>query len=273
MLQMLSLLLLPAIAAASSSAPSSWVFATDGSVGVQVTSDGAVQVSIAPTAAGSTGRSNYSLGTANGRSLQTALLPSSPLGPSTCTASGAGVVTSTSAGISLVQAWACTSPHPENGTTINLTTTVTDMYSAGPEAVDITTTIHVDRADVPFTAGLGMALTPSGVSAFWTPWAKGCVQNAGSRPGMCFAPNEHWSEPFTPEPLSESTLASYRYGAPSAGDNDTFALPIVTLLDPTKDAGLSLALSPEDPQLELHLRVQHGGSAFVRDLHRLGGGR
>jgi len=266
------LLLLPAIAAASC-APSSWIFATDNSVGVQITSDGAVQVSIAPTVAGSSERSNYSLGTANGRSLQTALLPSSPLGPSTCTTSGAGVVTSTTAGISLAQAWACTAPHPENGTMINLTTTVTDLYSAGSEAVDITTTIHVDRADVPFTAGLGMALTPSGVSAFWTPWAKGCVQNAGSRPGMCFAPSEHWSEPFTPEPLDNHTLASYRYGAPSAGDNDTFALPIVTLLDPTKDAGLSLALSPEDPQLELHLRVQHGGSAFVRDLHRLGGGR
>ena len=70
-----------------------------------------------------------------------------------------------------------TAPHPENGAMIDMATTVTDMYSAGPEAVDITTTIHVDRADVPFTAGLGMALTPSGVSAFWTPWAKGCVQN------------------------------------------------------------------------------------------------
>lgn len=46
--------------------------------------------------------------------------------------------------------WACTAPHSENGTMIDLATIVTDMYSAGPEAVDITTTIHVDRVDVPF---------------------------------------------------------------------------------------------------------------------------
>ena len=53
----------------------------------------------------------------------------------------------------------------------------------------------------------------------------------------------------------QATRASYRYGDPDNG-NDTFALPLVTLLDAHADAALSLVLSPEDPQLELHLGVQ-----------------
>ena len=172
-----------------------------------------------------------------------------------------------------MQSWSCSAPHPKNNTMVNLAVTVIDVYSGAAEAVDITTTIRVDRTDVPFTAGLAMGLSPNGMSQFWTSWAKDCVQNAGGRHGMCFAPNKPWSEPFTPEPLNQTTTSSYRYGLPGAGDNDTFALPIVTLLDKSQDAALSLAFSPEDPQLELHLRVQDGGTTLVRDLHRLGQGR
>ena len=146
--------------------------------------------------------------------------------------------------------------------------------TAASEAVDITTTIHVDRADVPFTAGIGMALAPVGATQYWTPWAKGCVQNNGRSHGMCFAPNKPWSEPFSAEPLNGgATVASYRYGGPGAQSNDTFSLPIVSLLDAGKDAALSLALSPEDTQLELNLNIENNSASFVRDLHRLGQGR
>ena len=238
------LVVCPVAAADSSATPSSWVFAIDGSVGVQVTPSGAVSASVMPLVGSA--RANYSLGTSNGRSLQTALLPSSPLGPSACKVSGDGVTAAAAGGsVSLAQAWACTAPHPLTQAMVSLAVTVTDVYSPGLEAVDITTTIHVDRTDVPFTAGIGMALTPAGVSQFWTTWAKGCVQNNGRGHGMCFAPDKPWSQPFSSEPLSEATIASYRYGTGGADSNDTFALPIVTLLDGTKDAALSLALSPE----------------------------
>ena len=254
------LLLLPAAAAShsySSALPPSWVFAADGSIGVQVTADGGVQVSVAPTAPSSV-RSNYSLGNGNSRSLQTALLPSSPLGPSTCKASGNGVVTVAGKdGISLAQAWVCTTPHPETKALVALVVTVDDVYSAGAEAVDITTTIRVDRTDVPFTAGLGMALTPqhisnTGLDQFWTTWAKGCVQNSGRSNGMCFATGP-WSEPFSPEPLSETAMASYRYGG--GGSNDTFALPIVTLLDKSKETNPDTNPDPHTLTLTLTLVV------------------
>jgi hypothetical protein len=274
---MLGLLLLAATSALPTPSapppPSPWVFALDGSVGAQITSTGVSVASVATGPDGGGARANYTLGgAADGGRLQTTLLPSSPLGPSTCTPSGGGAVVAAANGsISLAQLWACTAPHPASNAMVDLVVTVMDVFSPADEAIDITTTINVDRADVPFTAGLGLALAPAGATQFWTPWAKGCVQNNGRSHGMCFAPNKPWSEPFSAAPLSTATVASYRYGG--GGTNDTFSLPIVSLLDATKDAALSLALSPEDTQLELNLQVQNGGASFVRDLHRLGQGR
>lgn len=261
-----------ATAAAAHPAPPSapWVSATDGSISVQIMSTGAVSASVAT----SRGGANYSLSVTDGQRLQTMLLPSSPLGPSTCARSdGAVVAAVTNGSVSLTQPWACTAPHPVTKALVSLVVMVEDMFSPAAEAVDITTTIRVDRVDVPFTMGLGMALKPANATQFWTPWAKGCVQNSGRSHGMCFAPNRPWSEPFSAEPLSEATVGSYRYGGPGAQSNDTFSLPIVTLLDAPKDAALSLVLSPEDAELELNLHVRKGGAAFVRDLHRLGQGR
>ena len=89
----------------------------------------------------------------------------------------------------------------------------------------------------------------------WLPWGRGCVQNNGKQSGMCFAGNRPWAAALAPEPLANFAQwpATYRYGAMpvhrGAGANDTFALPIVTLIDTEHDTGVSLVLSPEVPCL------------------------
>ena len=127
---MLGLVLATGTAPAAPSAP--WVFAADGSVGVQVTSAGAAAASVATGLVDSGGRANYSLGGATDRPLHTTLLPSSPLGPSTCSPNGNGTLTeSTNGSVSLAQPWACTAPHPATKAMVSLAVTVTDTYSPG----------------------------------------------------------------------------------------------------------------------------------------------
>ena len=90
---------------------------------------------------------------------------------------------------------------------------------------------------------------------------------------MCLAGATAWSSALSPEPLP-STAATYRYGANLGGDEaDMFSVPIATVLPAGAGAGFSLALSPEDPVLELTLAVGASGLRFGRELLRLGSGR
>ena len=90
---------------------------------------------------------------------------------------------------------------------------------------------------------------------------------------MCLAGATAWSSALSPEPLP-STAATYRYGANLGGDEaDMFSVPVATVLPAGAGAGFSLALSPEDPVLELTLAVGASGLRFGRELLRLGSGR
>jgi len=88
---------------------------------------------------------------------------------------------------------------------------------------------------------------------------------------MCFGTGA-WRNGLYPEPL-QGEKAFYRYGTQGRGSNDTFSVPIVSVLDHSADAGISLALSPEDPLLEVYINTSSSGVVFQRELLRLGQGR
>jgi hypothetical protein len=91
---------------------------------------------------------------------------------------------------------------------------------------------------------------------FWTAWGDPLPQFTG------------WNDPLRAQPFKDRTLA---YGnEASAKDRDTFVIPLVCLLDPKQDVGLSVALSPEELYLDTYLATTSQGElTFSRRHHRL----
>lgn len=195
--------------------------------------------------------------------------------PTTCTESGDGIVKTISIGktVEIWQRWDCA---------LNSSTTVTvqvvDRFASSSRSVKVDTTITPVDQSVPFTTRLSTALNfesnpeRTAPSAFWIPFGKGCVQNAGAKHGMCLAGSAPWTSALAPEPLRPR---KYRYGAVGelyAVDkaDDTFSVPVATVLDNVTDSGISLALSPEDPMLEVVLAISPTGLRFDRHLLRIG---
>jgi hypothetical protein len=100
---------------------------------------------------------------------------------------------------------------------------------------------------------------------FWTAW---------SGP----EPSGGWSDPLRAMPLKD---AAFDYGAPTFRsdnprlgwcpfDGNLICLPLVSVLEPETDTGLSLVLSPEDTSRELTLRTTSSGRlTFTRTCHRI----
>jgi hypothetical protein len=163
------------------------------------------------------------------------------------------------------------------------TVLVTDTYAPSPTSVSWATVYTVVEATSPalpaFTVPLGASLrTSTDGSApplsLWTTWTRGCVDNG---PGMCFGEGA-WQEPFTPLPLDATSTALFRLGNRDFGEiyapfgtqfEDSITVPLVTLLRPGDDFGATLLLSPQEPLLELLLRVAGGRVDLVRMLRRL----
>lgn len=98
---------------------------------------------------------------------------------------------------------------------------------------------------------------------FWTAW--------GSPDTDARVP---WTDPLVPTSLPTRT---WHYGNVAQGvptGTDYVALPLLTLLAPDSDTGLSLVLSPDDVLLNLDFGVTANGQLSVtRRHHRLGGGQ
>ena len=179
------------------------------------------------------------------------------------------------------------------------TVLVTDVYAPAESSVTWTSSFEVTAAAgaaLPaFTVPLGASLRPvSGADplALWTTWTRGCVDNGadgsvdgrarpapGARaPGMCFGSGP-WQEPFSPIALPAAPAALFRLGSRDFGAvfsqfgdhvDDSFTVPLVTLLRAADDFGLTLLLSAEEPLLELLLRADGNVVDFARLLRRLG---
>jgi hypothetical protein len=83
-----------------------------------------------------------------------------------------------------------------------------------------------------------------------------------------------WSDPLVPVGFLSR---SWHYGNVTQNcpvGSDYIALPLLTVMDPVSDTGLSLVLSPADVLLDVTLSVSAAGQyQFARSHHRLGGGR
>ncbi len=93
--------------------------------------------------------------------------------------------------------------------------------------------------------------------------------------------HDTWRDPLIPQPFATRRLW---YGAaPWNGEERIggaynlaarFSVPLLSLLEPASDLGLSLVLSPEDTLREVALDTHRDGRfAFTRGAHRLGEGR
>jgi hypothetical protein len=103
---------------------------------------------------------------------------------------------------------------------------------------------------------------------FWTAWSDPEQQEKG------------WRDPLVSMPVKDLTLwygaPPFRYTEPLLGfmpfRGDLFSVPLVTFLEPEKDTGLSIVLSPRDTLLDLTLDTTASGDlTFSRLFHRLGG--
>ena len=179
--------------------------------------------------------------------------------------------------VAVTQGWTCTVPHPGTQAMVQVGTTVVDTFAAENSSISITTSITTDRADVPFTTQIQTPLhwsRPAAPAApapdrVWLPWTKGCVNNDGRRPGMCYGTGP-LRNALPTEPMGDGF---YRYGGNGAGSNDSFSVPVATVLDTPNGVGITLAVSPEDPVMELYLNTTADGVVFQRELLRIGQGR
>jgi hypothetical protein len=250
----------------------------DGSLSVTIGPGGIAHLKAASSKHGWNPPSNYTLLSGGAKTL----LRSYGGSPTNCTASDTGIVRDVVAGkiVELTQMWSCSS------STSQCQVTVVDTFISAATSVKLITKVTTSSAAA-FTAELVSGLQFSGaggvsdgtMSGVWLPWGKGCVQNSGSRVGMCLAGGKPWTSPLSPEPLpAVGAPKYYRFGATGEmpgepkGD-DAFILPLVTVLDPSQGVGISLALSPDDPLLELRLTTSSTGASFGRQLLRLGQGR
>lgn len=159
--------------------------------------------------------------------------------------------------------------------------TLTDRYSADGDAI---------RWDMEITSP-GQAWTApihtrfnfenSAQRLVWTAW--GTPDFTGTRLSSDLAPlvqtgkaaaGGAWSDPLAAVGFLNRT---WHYGNVAQGvpvGSDFVVMPMVSVLDPKGDAGLSIVLSPDDTLLNLDLATTAaGGTRWSRQCHRLGEGR
>ena len=138
-----------------------------------------------------------------------------------------------------------------------------------PAADSVRWELEVQGQGLPWSTAIETRLrwpaTPQ--TRYWTAWA-----DSHSQPGA------NWTDPLVLAPLTERQLS---YGATPYRENypligycpfvyDVFCLPIVTLAEPGRDAGLSLVQSPQDTLLDMLLATESTGAVVLSRLnHRL----
>jgi hypothetical protein len=246
------------------------ITALDESISVQVSSAGVTGIEVA----GALGPQLWSkLGPGSGKTKLDGG-DQMQFSPSICVEVGAPMLQPQGKGAAVSQVWSCTVPDGSTGNTTVVQLTVTDVFEPAPLSVAIKTSIAaLDPQAVPFTSALqtglswGQKLSPVNI---WMPWGKGCTVNDGSHSSCRGIPN--WQDPLIPEPLP-SANQFYRYGSLGRNSTDVISIPIATLLDETTDSAVSLALSVDDPILEIAFETKPSALSFRREMLRLAQGR
>jgi hypothetical protein len=245
------------------------VTALDGSISVQVSAEGIIGIDVS----GATGPQLWSKLAGSGKT-QLDGGDQIQFSPSICVEVGAPTLQPQGKGAAVSQIWSClvTDGSAANSTAVKLT--VTDVFEPAALSVAINTSIvALDPEALPFTSALQTGLhwgSQNSNTKIWMPWGKGCTVNDGTHSSCAGIPN--WQDPLVPE-LLPAANQFYRYGALGRNSTDIISIPIVTLLDEATDSAVSLALSVEDPLLEIALETKPSALSFRREMLRLAQGR
>jgi hypothetical protein len=125
--------------------------------------------------------------------------------------------------------------------------------------------IEIQGEDEPWATPIETRLKwPEAKSAkFWTSWGD---DYSGKIVESMNSSGKGWSDPTVPQAFGEMDLpyGGYLLSAPG------FSVPIATVIDEAEDAGVSLALSPEDRLIEVRLKTDAEGSiTFCRLNNRI----
>jgi hypothetical protein len=161
-----------------------------------------------------------------------------------------------------------------------------ERFSPAPDS--IRWEIEVLGSGKPWTTAIETRLQyPDAAKArFWSPWGdsrqgafakmeKSAQEAGGLVPAVAVG---DWSDPLVPMAFTDATLSfgapAFRYEDPGLAfipsQAELFCIPLATILESGPDLGISLALSPENPYLELALTTRSdGGIVFARSNHRI----
>jgi len=140
------------------------------------------------------------------------------------------------------------------------TATVCDHFS--PTKNSIRWEIEIISEDKPWSTPIETILHDASTeeTRFWAAW---------SEPHWV----KVWRDPLVLCPLT-NRIWSYSFLPPDIHCTNLISLPLMTLAEPDLDRGLSLVLSPEDINPDLHLETTTNGIVtFTRSKLRLGGGK
>ncbi len=141
-----------------------------------------------------------------------------------------------------------------------------------PTPTSVRWELELSPGNDPWTTPIGTHLrypVSPGVK-FWTTWSDPDQQVKG------------WRDPLVAMPVRDLKLwygaPPVRYEEPLIGfvprRGDLFSVPLATFMEPEKDAGFSVVLSPRDTLLDMSLETTAGGDVtFSRLFHRLSAGK
>ncbi len=159
--------------------------------------------------------------------------------------------------------------------------TVTDQFT--PAGNSVRWEVDIAGEGAPWSTVIETCLrTAPENTALWAPWSDPRMgakvlppaDSALVPPGA----GGNWADPLQPRPFAEATLwygaPPFRYDNPRIAfcpfSGDLLCIPLATLSRERDGVGLSLALSPVDPILDLALSVKAAGElAFQRSFLRL----
>jgi hypothetical protein len=148
---------------------------------------------------------------------------------------------------------------------------VTERFTPATNSVRWEVEIQSDDQD--WSAPVITTLTwPEAAKAgVWAAWQDPVDPQSNAQLGDGHLP---WHDPLMARPFATMT---WSFGEPPSygfWKGDIVTLPLVSILEPDQDLGLSLVQSPQDTLLELKLiTTSQGKVSWGREQHRFGGGR
>jgi hypothetical protein len=147
---------------------------------------------------------------------------------------------------------------------------VTERFTPATNSVRWEVKIQSDDVDWSAPVVTTLAWPDSAQAGIWAAWQDPIDPHSMDKVHSLGLP---WNDPLM---IRSFTNMTWHFGSPANGGfwkGDIVTLPLVSILEPAQDLGLSLVQSPEDTLLEMDLTTtSHGEVSWKRYRHRFGGG-